>query len=259
MRYRVCMPPRFFTSQAAFRAWLRAHAAKESELLIGFVKTEAIKRDPSLPALTYKQALDEALCYGWIDGVRKNVDPERYSIRFTPRKAKSNWSAINIARVGELTRLRLMKPAGTAAFAQHGESQTRRYSYENRPRTLPPEFEKAFKANKPAWAFFQAQTPGYQRTVIFWLTDAAKEETRLKRLSTLIDDCAHERWIKGFISPRPKPVGAAKASGTAKAAGTAKASGTSKAPGAAKTSGAGKAPRANPDRATRRASPAGRG
>jgi uncharacterized protein YdeI (YjbR/CyaY-like superfamily) len=196
------MPPQFFATPAAFRAWLHERGAAEPELLVGFVKTDALKRDPSKPSLTYKQAVDAALCYGWIDGVRRNVDEERYAIRFTPRKAKSNWSAVNITRVGELTALGVMTPAGVAAFARREESRSRIYSYENRPRTLPPEYEKPFKKNPKAWAFFQTQAPSQQRTRIYWVVSAVKEETRRKRLQAIIDDCANQlRWENPYAIP----------------------------------------------------------
>jgi uncharacterized protein YdeI (YjbR/CyaY-like superfamily) len=191
--------PTFFTSGAEFGAWLDAHGTRASELLLGFYNAKSAKK-----GLTYKQALDEALCSGWIDGLRKNFDAHSYTIRFTPRKAKSNWSAINIARVEELKKLGMMKAPGLAAYEQREEKKSRIYSYENQPKALDAASQKLFKANAKAWTFYMAQRPSYQRLTAFWVVDAVKEETRAKRLRTLIDDSEHSRWIKGFISPKPK-------------------------------------------------------
>jgi uncharacterized protein YdeI (YjbR/CyaY-like superfamily) len=193
------MKPTFFKSGAEFGQWLDTHGASEAELLLGFYNQRASKT-----GITYKQALDEALCAGWIDGVRKNVDAERYTIRFTPRKAKSNWSAVNISRLEELKRLGVMKPPGLAAYERREEKRSRVYSYENRPQALDPASQKVFKANATAWAFFCAQRPSYQRTTAFWVLSAVKDETRARRLQTLIDDCEQGRWLKGFLSPQPK-------------------------------------------------------
>jgi uncharacterized protein YdeI (YjbR/CyaY-like superfamily) len=195
------MEPRFFKSGAEFGKWLDKHGAREAELLLGFYSLRASKK-----GITYKQALDEALCAGWIDGLRKNFDEESYTIRFTPRKAKSNWSAINIARVEELKAQGLMKPAGLAAYEKREEKRSRIYSYENQPKALDPASQKRFKANPKAWAFFTAQRPSYQRLTAFWVLDAVKEETRAKRLQTLINDSEQGRWTKRFISPKPKKV-----------------------------------------------------
>jgi len=179
------LKPTFFKSGADFRAWLEKHHAKTSELLLGFHKTSSKKG-----GITYKQALDEALCYGWIDGVRTNYDAESYTIRFTPRKAKSHWSRINIKRAAELKAARLMHAAGLDAYQKRDESKTINYSYELRAATLTPAYEKRFKANQNAWTFFISQAPSYQRHARFYVMSAKQEETRDRRLETLIKDSA---------------------------------------------------------------------
>lgn len=144
--------------------------------------------------------MDEALCFGWIDGVRRSVDDERYTIRFTPRKARSTWSAINIKRVAELTKLGRMQPAGVEAFARRDETRSQIYSYEQRAgAAFDDEFERTFRANRRAWEFFQAQPLWYRRTATHWVITAKKEETRRKRLATLIADSARGNRI-GLLS-----------------------------------------------------------
>ncbi len=138
--------------------------------------------------MTWAQSVDEALCFGWIDGVRRRIDDESYSIRFTPRKQKSNWSAINIKRVAELTEIGLMHPAGLQAFNFREDKRSVIYSYEQENRELPPEMLTLFQKNKKAWAFFAKQAPWYQRTSIHLVISAKREETRTKRLAKLIED-----------------------------------------------------------------------
>jgi uncharacterized protein YdeI (YjbR/CyaY-like superfamily) len=191
-------PPTFFATPAAFRKWLEKHHAAESELLVGFYK-----KDSGKPSITWPESVDQALCFGWIDGVRRRIDDVSYSIRFTPRKSVSNWSAINIARVAELTKLGLMAPAGLRAFEKRREDKSAIYSYENKVRTLAPADEKRFRAKKKAWAFFTAQAPWYQRVAIYWVTSAKREETRERRLATLIDDSANGRRL-GIVTLTPK-------------------------------------------------------
>jgi uncharacterized protein YdeI (YjbR/CyaY-like superfamily) len=182
--------PTFFKSGNEFRAWLEEHHLHASELLLGFHKTSSGKG-----GITYKQALDEALCYGWIDGVRTNFNPESYTIRFTPRKAKSHWSRVNITRAAELKAAGLLHAAGLAAYEKRDENKTINYSYEMQAATLGPAYEKRFKANKNAWAYFTAQAPSYQRLAKFWVMNAKKEETRDKRLELLITDSAGGRRL----------------------------------------------------------------
>jgi uncharacterized protein YdeI (YjbR/CyaY-like superfamily) len=184
------MDPRYFTSPNKFHQWLEKHHATSTELLVGFYKVSSGK-----PSITYQEALDEALCFGWIDGIRKSVDEERYTIRFTPRKPGRNWSNVNIKRVQELMAAGRMLPAGLAAFEARQAEKSGVYTYEHRPQQLSPEYEKQFRVNKPAWAFFQSQAPYYQRTACGWVMTAKKEETRLRRLATLIEDSAQGRRL----------------------------------------------------------------
>jgi uncharacterized protein YdeI (YjbR/CyaY-like superfamily) len=175
------MEPRFFSTPADFRAWLQQHAHKETELLVGFYKTGSGK-----PSITWPQSVDEALCFGWIDGVRKSINEESYTIRFTPRKATSIWSAVNIKKVAELTQKGLMQPAGIAAYAKRQESKSGIYSFENEAKELKPEYERQLKANKKAWEFFESQAPWYKKVSIHRIMTAKQEKTQLSRLETLI-------------------------------------------------------------------------
>lgn len=184
------MDAQYFTTQTKFHTWLKKNHAKSSELLVGFYKVSSGK-----PSITYQEALDEALCFGWIDGIRKSVDEERYTIRFTPRKPTSNWSNVNIKRVKELIAAGRMTPAGLAAFEARKPEKSGVYTYENRPQQLSPAYEKQFRANQQAWEYFQSQAPHYQRTACGWVMTAKKEDTRLRRLAMLIEDSAHGRWI----------------------------------------------------------------
>lgn len=195
------MKPTFFATPAEWRSWLEKHHARESELLVGFYK-----RGSGEPSITWPESVDQALCFGWIDGVRKRVDDVSYTIRFTPRKARSIWSDVNVKRVQELTRQGLMQPAGLAAFEQRTEDKSGIYSHEQKDApTLTDEYEKKLKANKKAWAFFQAQAPWYRRAATHWVVSAKKEETRLKRLATLIEDSANGRTIHLLTRKPAKP------------------------------------------------------
>jgi uncharacterized protein YdeI (YjbR/CyaY-like superfamily) len=184
------MQPHFFKTPAGFRKWLAKNHASATELLVGFYK-----KDSGKPSITWPESVDEALCFGWIDGVRRRIDDVSYSIRFTPRKKTSTWSAINIARVAELTKLGRMQPAGLRAFEHRREEKSGIYAYENEARTLTADDEKKFRANEKAWEFFNAQPPGYRRQSIYWITSAKKEETRARRLATLIEDSANSRRL----------------------------------------------------------------
>jgi uncharacterized protein YdeI (YjbR/CyaY-like superfamily) len=194
------MEPTFFATPAAFRKWLQKHHEQATELLVGFYK-----KDSGKLSITWPESVDQALCFGWIDGVRKRIDDTSYSIRFTPRKAVSTWSAINIARVEELTKLGLMQPAGLRAFERRREDKSRIYAYENDPVTLDPAAEKVFRANAKAWSFFSTQPPSYRRVALYWVTSAKKEETRARRLAQLIDDSARRRRLAQYtLEPRRK-------------------------------------------------------
>lgn len=182
------MTPIFFSEQAEFRKWLEKNHDKEDELLVGFYKVGSGK-----PSMTWSQSVDEALCFGWIDGVRKSIDEDSYCIRFTPRKPKSIWSAVNIKKVDELTKQGLMKPSGLAAFARREESKSAIYAYEQEQVKLSDNFEKQFKANKKAWAFFESQAPWYKKREINKVMSAKQEATRQSRLDQLIDYSENEK------------------------------------------------------------------
>jgi uncharacterized protein YdeI (YjbR/CyaY-like superfamily) len=171
----------FFASGADFRRWLEANHDTARELMVGFYKKGSGK-----PSITYPEALDEALCFGWIDGVRKSVDDTSYTIRFTPRRPGSVWSAVNLKRAEELERAGRMAPAGLKEYHGRDPSKSGLYSYENRPSELDAGLAARFQANAKAWDFFQAQPPGYRRVAIFFVMEAKKEETRLRRLDRLI-------------------------------------------------------------------------
>ncbi len=192
------MEPTFFPTPAAFRKWLETNHVSAAELLVGFYK-----RDSGKPSITWPESVDQALCFGWIDGVRRRIDDVSYSIRFTPRKRTSNWSAINIARVAELTKLGLMRPTGLRAFEQRREDKSAIYAYENAVRAFDPADEKTFRANRKAWQFFNTQAPSYRRVCIYWVTSAKKEETRARRLATLINDSANGQRV-GVVTLKPK-------------------------------------------------------
>jgi uncharacterized protein YdeI (YjbR/CyaY-like superfamily) len=181
--------PVFFTADE-FRAWLEAHHADAGEILVGFWK-----RGTGKPGMTWPESVDEALCFGWIDGVRRSLGDDAYTIRFTPRKPRSNWSAVNVRRVEELAREGRMRPAGLKAFEARSEDRTAIYAYEQRPADLDGEFADEFRANRAAWAFWQAQAPWYRRNASYWVVSAKKEETRRKRLATLIADSAAGRRL----------------------------------------------------------------
>ncbi len=176
------MVPTFFATQDAFRSWLKKHHNTETELVVGFYKVDSLK-----PSITWSQSVDQALCFGWIDGVRKSVDSESYCIRFTPRKAGSIWSAINIQKVEDLKAQGLMQPAGLKAFSLRKESKSRIYSHENETAALTPEMEQQFKANTKAWEFFQAQAPSYKKVALHWVMSAKQDATKNKRLLKLIE------------------------------------------------------------------------
>jgi uncharacterized protein YdeI (YjbR/CyaY-like superfamily) len=174
----------FFATPADFRAWLEKNHAAHTELSVGFYK-----RDSGRPSITWPESVDAALCYGWIDGVRNSIDDLSYRIRFTPRKPTSTWSAINVRRVAELAKLGLMHPAGVKALEARKGDKTGIYAYEQRRKAkLSPAYEKQFRANKKAWAFFQSQPPWYQRTASYRVISAKQEATRQKRLKQLIKD-----------------------------------------------------------------------
>ena len=184
------MKPRYFKSQADFRAWLDKHHATERELWVGFYKKGSGRK-----GLAYLEAVDEALCFGWIDGIKKRVDEDSYTHRFSPRKASSIWSAINTRRAAELVTLGLMAPPGAEAFERRDRAKTRLYSYENRPTAFDAALERTFRANAAAWTFFRAQPPGYQKLATFYVMSAKKDDARLRRLAALVKNSAEGKRI----------------------------------------------------------------
>jgi uncharacterized protein YdeI (YjbR/CyaY-like superfamily) len=192
------MRPKFFATPDNFRAWFEGNHDREVELWVGFHK-----RNSGVPSITWPESVDVALCFGWIDGVRKSIDEAKYMIRFTPRRASSKWSAVNLKRIEELKSLGLVHASGLKALAERIIEKPAGYSYEQRHQiTLDPMQEKLFRANKKAWAFFENQAKWYRKTTLWWVTSAKKEETRLKRLKQLIEDSGQERWIAGLNRER---------------------------------------------------------
>ena len=194
------MEPKFFEAPAAFRAWFEENHETAKELVVGFYK-----RDSGKKSITWPESVDEALCFGWIDGVRRSLGDHAYAIRFTPRKSTSNWSAINVARVSELTKLGRMRPAGLRAFEARKPEKTGIYAFERKKTArLPRAQERRLRANRKAAAFLDAQPPWYRRTVIHWVISAKRPETREQRLSILIRDSAAGRTVPPLTRPTRK-------------------------------------------------------
>lgn len=184
------MEPHFFKDQNDFRKWLEKNHAKEKEILVGLYKKGSGKAN-----MSWSELVDQALCFGWIDGKGKSIDAEKWCIRVTPRKPDSIWSAVNIKKMETLTKAGLMKPAGLAAFAKRKESKSAIYSHESEAKTLLPAYEERFRANKKAWDFFSAQPPGYRKVVIHLIMTAKQEKTQISRLESVIaDSAAGLRW-----------------------------------------------------------------
>lgn len=181
----------FFASADDFRSWLAENHDVVGELWVGYWK-----KSTGVPSLTWPESVDEALCYGWIDGVRKSVDGDRYKIRFTPRRPRSIWSAVNLKRVPELIEAGLMEAPGMAVYEARDPERTNQYSFERENAKLTEEQEAAFRANPDAWAFFQSQPPGYRKLVTHWVTSAKRESTRARRLARLMEDSANGLRIK---------------------------------------------------------------
>jgi uncharacterized protein YdeI (YjbR/CyaY-like superfamily) len=177
------MEPKFFSKPSAFRNWLEKNHNRKTELLVGFYKVGS-----GNPNMTWSQSVDEALCFGWIDGVRTSIDKDRYQIRFTPRKPTSIWSAVNIKKVEALTKQGLMHTAGLASFEKRTENRSKIYSFEKEEVKLSLSFIKQFKANKKAWIYFQSLAPSYKKVSTHWVMSAKQESTQLKRLYQLIAD-----------------------------------------------------------------------
>lgn len=186
----------FFRAQSDFHKWLAKHHATVRELWVGYYKKSSGK-----PSITWPESVDEALCFGWIDGLRKSIDEVSYKIRFTPRKTGSIWSAVNTKRAEELIKQGLMKPTGRLAFEARKENRSGIYSYEQRTDKLPEPYATRLRKNKQAWNFFQSQTPSYRKAAGWWVVSAKKKETRLKRLEKLIEESADSRTV-GQFRPR---------------------------------------------------------
>ena len=182
----------YFPDAAALRAWLAEHGATADELHVGYYKRQTGK-----PSLTWSESVDEALCFGWIDGVRHSVDADRYTMRFTPRRKGSHWSKITVAKVEALIAAKRMTPAGLAAYKTRTAEKTGRASYEQRPTAFPAAHATTFKANKAAWAWYSKQAPWYQRATIWYVVSAVKAETQARRLATLIAASAEQRRLIG--------------------------------------------------------------
>ncbi len=187
------MKPTFFKTAREFERWLAANHRKTNALLVGFYKVKSGK-----PSITYRDALDAALAYGWIDGVRQGVNDSVYTIRFTPRKKNSYWSAANTKRAKELTAQGRMKRAGSAAFSARDEKRTARYSYERANPVLDGQTLRALKADRKAYTYFQALPPGMKRLYTFWITSAKREDTRAKRLAVILERCRSGKRIDPF-------------------------------------------------------------
>jgi len=187
------MEVHFFSSTTEFRSWLEEHHQTREELWVGYYKVGTGK-----PSMTWSESVDEALCFGWIDGIRKTVDADSYTNRFTPRRPNSNWSAVNIAKVAELTKQGRMMPAGLAIFEKRSEARSRVYTYENREAELSPVLFDQFINQTRAWNTFQSFSPSSRKLYIRWIMSAKQEATQRKRLAELIQDCENgrNRWGK---------------------------------------------------------------
>lgn len=187
------MNPHFFADQLEFRKWLEKHHLSEKELIVGFYK-----RNTGKPSMTWSESVDQALCFGWIDSVRRSIDENSYSIRFTPRNKNSIWSAVNIKKIEELTAKGLMFPKGIEAFGYRREDKSKVYSFENTPLELNPELDTIFKANPVAWEYFTKQSASYKKTHIHWIMSAKQEKTRITRLQKLINACQAGQKVSGL-------------------------------------------------------------
>ncbi|MEQ9592928.1 MAG: YdeI/OmpD-associated family protein [Cyclobacteriaceae bacterium] len=175
------MKPKFFRRPANFRKWLEQNHDKKKELLVGYHKVASGK-----PSITWPESVDQALCFGWIDGVRRSIDDESYSVRFTPRQEKSHWSAVNLRRYATLNKSGLVQPAGKKAFAKMDKKNTKKASFEQDEVKLSKSFEARLKANKKAWAFFKSLPPSAKKPTIWWVISAKREETQQRRFDILM-------------------------------------------------------------------------
>ena len=191
--------PKFFATPDAFGRWLAKHHGSATELLVGFHK-----RATGKPSMTWAESVEQAVAFGWIDGVRRRIDGDAYTIRFTPRKSGSIWSKVNVATARRLIEEGRMAPAGRAAFERRTEARTGVYSAEQSSVELGPEFERRLRANRGAWRFFEAQSKTYRKAAKWWVVSAKREETRRRRLETLIEYSAAGLWVKPMRPAQPK-------------------------------------------------------
>ena len=185
------MTTTFFETQTKFREWLEKHHNKESELIVGYYKVASGK-----PSITWSESVDQALCFGWIDGVRRSIDNESYCIRFTPRRNNSIWSDINIKKIEALTKSGLMKPEGLHAFNLRTENKSRIYSHEKEVAILEVNYEKLFKKNELAWNYFNEQTSSYKKVIVHWIMSAKQEKAKLSRLEKIIKISSEQKRMK---------------------------------------------------------------
>jgi uncharacterized protein YdeI (YjbR/CyaY-like superfamily) len=191
------MEPIYFSSPAEFRAWLEVHHETETELEVGFYRKAS-----GVPSMTWSEAVDEALCFGWIDGVRHSVDDRRYRNRYTPRRRGSTWSVVNVRKVAALTEQGRMRPAGLRAFEARTDAKTGVYSFEQpKDPRFTPEQARRFRAEPDAWAFFSTTPPSYRRPATWWVISAKQEATRDRRFTKLIEDSRAGRRLKHLTSP----------------------------------------------------------
>ena len=198
INFRISMKPAFFRTPAEFREWLDKHHATTDELWVGYYKKNSGK-----PSITWPESVDEALCYGWIDGIRKSIDDTSYVIRFTPRRPGSIWSGVNIKRAQALIELGRVQPAGLKAYEARRENKSGVYSYEQRSVDLEEPYNRLLKKNKAAWSFFQAQPVSYRKAISWWIISAKKEETRLKRLEKLTAFSAQGQRLPELTPRKP--------------------------------------------------------
>lgn len=183
----------FFTEQLAFRQWLEENHTKETELLVGFYKINSGK-----PSVNWSESVDQALCFGWIDGVRKSIDKDSYCIRFTPRRPTSIWSQINLKKVDDLIKQGLMQPSGMAIYHQRKAEKTKMYSFENEPKILSHHLENRLKTHVTAWDFFNRQAPSFRKGIIHWIMTAKQEKTKIARLEKFIADSETKDTANGI-------------------------------------------------------------
>lgn len=192
----------YFKSSSEFRKWLEKNHAIETDLWVGFYKIKS-----GIKSITYQEAVDQALCFGWIDGIKKKVDELSYTHRFTSRKSNSNWSSTNIKRVGELSRLGLMHPSGIKIFNRRDKEKIKQYSIERKIQTLDKSYIQIFQKQEKAWNFFLSQAPSYQKLASLWVMSAKKEETRVRRLNILIEDSENNRKLAAVTLESKKNIG----------------------------------------------------